>query len=770
MRIRTLGNILLGISFLMAFELPSVSASPFANSLCTEQQSSTIPNDELWSAARQGDLAKVKSLLDQGIDVNAATAYGSTALCFAADRGHVEVVKLLLDRGANPNPRDTFYKMSALDWAQANGHFPVITAIYAAGGSGADDALLQAVGSKNIRLLEALLAANCVKPETLALAKRLATLIGHERTLETLNPVSAPELELPNATAEQLQRFTGTFATETGTIKLTAAVSENLLTIDLGSGTPAKTLQIADSEFLANANRIVFETDGDEIKSIQLTLGGQNHTLRRRDFSEFATPAPAVTETPPTVEEKTELPPFQPSPLDAAISSVNWPSFRGTGARGVADGQNPPIQWDVESNTNVLWKTAVPGLGNSCPTIWGDRLFVTSAVSDQANREVKIGNYGSVDSVEDDSVYDFIIYCLNKHSGEIIWQQKAHTAKPAVKRHSKSSHANPTVATDGKHLIAFFGSEGLFCYDLDGQLLWKKELGFLDSGWFLDAGYQWGFGSSPIIYRDRVIVQCDIQKGSFIAAYSLANGNELWRTDRDEIPTWPSPTVHEFGDLPMVITHGTRAARGYDARDGQQLWSLGSHSEIVVPTPFVAHDLIFIASGYAPIQPIVALRPNARGDLKLADDEQTTTVDGDSKEVEPSAKPEAIAWNTMRGGPYMPTPIAYGDYLYVCSNQGVLTCYRATTGEQIYRERIKVGGTAAFTASPLAADGHLYFTAEDGRTAVVRAGEKFHLAGINACNNKVLSTPAISENTFYLRTIDEIFAFRSQAAVKKDNE
>lgn len=769
MRFRSLFNILMVSTGLLLPHLQINPATCAANSPMSGQQTQSPPSDELWSAARQGELDKVKTLLDQGVDVNSATAYGSTAICFAADRGHVEVVKLLLERGANPNPRDTFYNLTALDWAQANGHFPVITAIYAAGAPGADDALLQAVGSKNIRLLEALLAADCVKPETLAIAKKLAASIGHERTLEKLEPVSSPEVTLPTATAEQLQRLVGTFATETGTIKLTTAVDENLLTIDLGSGSPIKSLQIKESEFLANASRIVFAIEGDEVKSIQLTLNGQQHALRRRDFSEFDTPAPATTDPPTSAEVEGELPAFQPSPKDAAVSSVHWPSFRGTGARGIADGQNPPIQWDAEANTNVLWKTAIPGLGNSCPTIWGDRLFITSAVSDQANRDVKIGNYGSVDSVEDDSVYDFIVYCLNKHSGEILWQQKAHTAKPAVKRHSKSSHANPTVATDGKHLIAFFGSEGLFCYDLEGKLLWKKELGFLDSGWFLDAGYQWGFGSSPIIYRDRVIVQCDIQKGSFIAAYSLANGDELWRTERDEIPTWPSPTVHEFGDLPMVITHGTRAARGYDARDGQPLWSLSSHSEIVVPTPFVAHDLIFIASGYAPIQPIVALRPTARGDLKLPADEQPTAVDGDNKEAEPPTKPEAIAWNTMRGGPYMPTPIVYGDFLYVCSNQGVLTCYRATTGEQIYRERIKVGGTAAFTASPLAADGHLYFTAEDGRTAVVRAGEKFRLVGVNTCGNKVLSTPAISENTFYLRTIDEVFAFRTAEAADKND-
>jgi outer membrane protein assembly factor BamB len=321
-----------------------------------------------------------------------------------------------------------------------------------------------------------------------------------------------------------------------------------------------------------------------------------------------------------------------------------------------------------------------------------------------------------------------------------------------VKRHSKSSHANPSIATDGKHVVAFFGSEGLYCYDMEGNQKWKLDLGLLDSGWFFNAAYQWGFGSSPIIFEDKVIVQCDIQKDSFIAAFRLSDGTEVWRTKRDEIPTWPTPNVHRFGDMPMLITHGTRAARGYDARDGALLWSLKGHSEIVVPTPFVAHDLIFVASGYSPVQPIVAIKPTMRGEIDLPGvqkDDGTTTPEAN----------EQLAWSLNRGGPYMPTPIAYGDFLYCCSNTGILACYRATTGEEVYKERVKVGGAASFTASPIAADGHLYLTAEDGRVAVVRAGEKYKLVSVNPCGTNVLSTPAISAGTFFARTLTEIVAF-----------
>jgi outer membrane protein assembly factor BamB len=202
----------------------------------------------------------------------------------------------------------------------------------------------------------------------------------------------------------------------------------------------------------------------------------------------------------------------------------------------------------------------------------------------------------------------------------------------------------------------------------------------------------------------------------------------------------------------MIITHGTRAARGYDARDGVELWSIPDHSEIVAPSPFVAHDLIYICSGYAPIQPIVAIRPSARGVVQLPDRLS------DTGERTPPA-PEQIAWSSLKGGPYMPTPLVYGDNLYVCSNTGILTCYRATTGEEVYKERLKLGGAASFTASPIAADGHLYFSAEDGRVAVVKAGDEFELVSVNPSGEKVLSTPAISEGLFFLRTIDSLMAF-----------
>jgi outer membrane protein assembly factor BamB len=195
----------------------------------------------------------------------------------------------------------------------------------------------------------------------------------------------------------------------------------------------------------------------------------------------------------------------------------------------------------------------------------------------------------------------------------------------------------------------------------------------------------------------------------------------------------------------MLLTHATKAARGYDARTGEPLWSMGKHSEIVVPTPFVAHDLIFVASGYSPVQPIVAIRPTARGDISLPSGEKIS---------------EHIVWSTTRNGPYMPSPIVYGDYLYICSNSGVLTCYYAKTGEEVYRKRITApGGGLAFTASPLAADGHLYFPAEDGRVVIIKAGPEYEMVSSNQSGGSILATPAISDRILFVRTNNRLMAF-----------
>ncbi len=736
----------------------------------TEKTADSIHSEDaeqLWKAARTGDLETVKKLLDAGTPVDARTPYESTALCFACDRGHLEVVQLLLERGADPNVKDKFYKASPLTWAQSGSHYTIITELLKHDAAGADDLLFGAINGTGTELAKAAIDSGKVSATTLALVKRIAQVGEKTDLLQLFEEIQTEDLPVYAPMPEQLKVFAGQFQGNSGNMKVILAVEEDRLVLFPGTDNAVKLIPLTEPEFWASGARLVFTLADGKVTGLKYLVSGQEIELKPVE----ADPAVAETEKPaaeaeakPAAEmpedspeekpEPAEAVPFTPSPADLAVSSANWPGFRGTGSRGIADGQHPPLKWNAEENQNLLWQTPIPGLGFSCPTIWGDRLYVTSAVSADADTDVRIGLYGDVDSVEDDSEYEFVLYCLDKNSGEIIWQQTAHTAKPAVKRHSKSSHANPTVATNGEYLIAFFGSEGLYCYDMNGTLVWKKDLGFLDSGWFLDPGYQWGFGSSPIVFEDRVIVQCDIQKNSFVASFDIRTGDEVWRTVREEIPTWPTPIVHQFGDLPMLITHGTRAARGYDARDGQLLWSIPGHSEIVAPTPLVAHDLIFVCSGYSPIQPIISIRPTARG---------TIEIPGSTREDEtraPETDPQ-IAWSVLRGGPYMQTPLAYGDYLYVCSNSGILTCYEAATGTELYKKRLSGTGTMAFTASPVAADGHLYFTAEDGVVYVVRAGAEFIQESANPMGATTMATPAISENTFYGRTVKGLIAFRT---------
>lgn len=426
----------------------------------------------------------------------------------------------------------------------------------------------------------------------------------------------------------------------------------------------------------------------------------------------------------------------------------NWPQFRGPAAGGVIEGRETPIRWDAEKSVNIRWKVPIPGLAHSSPVVWGNKVFITTAVSVNPKEETRFGLYGDVAPVKEESKHTWKVYCLDKQTGKILWERTAYEGVPKVKRHPKATHASSTPAVDGQHLIALFGSEGLYCYDLNGKLLWKQDLGVLDAGWFYDADYQWEHASSPIIYKNFVILQADIQKDSFIAAYDLKTGKQVWKTLREEIPSWATPTIYEGKSRAELITNGTKAIRGYELATGKELWRLTPNSEITTPTPFVAHDLIYVTSGYAPIQPIYAIRPGATGDITLKEGEESN---------------QFIAWSKKRGGPYMPTPIVYGDLLYICSNQGVMTAYNAKTGERIYQQRLADRG-GAFTASMVASNGKIYLSSEDGEIFVVKSGPKHELLSVNPMGEVLMATPAISDGLLIVRGIKHLFAIAESSA------
>src|SRR5256884_533355 len=308
---------------------------------------------------------------------------------------------------------------------------------------------------------------------------------------------------------------------------------------------------------------------------------------------------------------------LQASVLLAAVvaNAGDWPQFRGPSGSGIGDGAKPPVRWDAVKGTNVGGKTEIPGFSVSSPVVWGERVFIATAISADAKQKIRVGLYGDTAPVTDNPHHEWKLLGLGKNTGKLVWEQTAHQGIPKPKRHPKSSEASPTPATDGKVVVAYFGSEGLFAYSAEGKLLWKKDLGLQNAGWFFDPDSEWGAASSPVIYKNTVILQCDRQKDSFIAAFDLKDGKEVWRTARAEIPAWGTPAIVQGKDRAEVVTNATKAIRGYDADTGKELWTLGPNSEITCTTPVSSHGLIFVTAGYPPVQPIYAIKVGSSGDL-----------------------------------------------------------------------------------------------------------------------------------------------------------
>lgn len=422
------------------------------------------------------------------------------------------------------------------------------------------------------------------------------------------------------------------------------------------------------------------------------------------------------------------------------VHAQNWPSFRGPDAAGVAESKTLPTNWNAETPANIRWKTRIPGLGHASPIVWGNRVFIATAVSgDSSAFQTQTRSNAPV---PERAPHSWRLFCLDKNNGRVVWEKTAHQGAPRVKRHLKASQANSTPATDGKYVVALFASEGLFCFDVEGKLLWKQDLGILDPGLHDDAAVQWGYASSPIIYKNSVIVQGDAHAQSFLAAFALKDGKRIWTVERDEMPSWSTPTIYQGKSRDELITNAPKHLRGYDPMTGKELWRFANDNLIVqVPTPFIAHEMFYFTGGWPGGRPIKVLHPNANGDISLREGQNANAF---------------VAWKSERGGPYVPTPIVYGDYLYSCTDKGVLTCFNAKTGEQIYQQRINEQ-SIGFSASPVAANGHLYFASEGGEVYVIKAGPQYELLAINPMNEAMMATPAISENLLIIRGRHHVF-------------
>ncbi|MCH8218100.1 MAG: PQQ-binding-like beta-propeller repeat protein [Planctomycetes bacterium] len=422
----------------------------------------------------------------------------------------------------------------------------------------------------------------------------------------------------------------------------------------------------------------------------------------------------------------------------------NWPAFRGLNASGVSHSVTP-VKWDLDDSTNVKWKLPIPGLAHSCPVVWGDRLFVTTATTREGNTDVKTGLYGDIGSIENEVSHEWLLYCVDKETGTVLWQKVAHIGTPKAKRHPKSSHANSTPVTDGKHVVAFYGSEGLYCYDMEGRLLWEKDFGVLNASYYRAPKAQWGFGSSPIIHEGTLLVQVDVLENSFLGAFNIADGMELWRTPRSDVPTWCSPSIYSVDGVTRIAINGYRHIGGYDFGTGKEIWSMREGGDIPVPTPVIGEKLMFFTSAHGKLRPIYAVRTSAQGDITLSDGEQSNA---------------SVAWSLRRSGAYMPTPILIGDYLYRLQGKGSFSCFDRKSGEQIYDHRLKAPG--AFIASPIASKNALYCCGEKGDVFVIKPGKAFEVLAVNSLKDNCLATPAISEGVIYFRTQHNLIAISEE--------
>ncbi len=438
------------------------------------------------------------------------------------------------------------------------------------------------------------------------------------------------------------------------------------------------------------------------------------------------------------------------SPISAS-SNDTWPQFRGTQASGLAADQEPPTSWNVETGDNVAWKIAIPGLSHSSPIVWshGDRttVYVTSAVSKQADASFKHGLYGEGTASDDRSQHRFVLVAVDAQSGEVQWETTLHRGVPLEKRHIKATYANQTPATNGEVIVAFFGSEGLYGVDMEGRILWKAEVGHLDVGAYDAPTYEWGSASSPIIYKDLAIVQCDTQGEDFVLAVDLKTGKQRWRTARDEQPSWGTPTAFPAtADHPAVlVANGSNFIVGYDPETGLERWRLGGSSNITTPTPIAAgDDLMVIASGRRPNKPIYVVKRGAKGDLTLPEGKTSS---------------ESVVWSSTGKGPYMPTPVVVGERLFVLQNQGILDAYTLSAGEEVYRQRLRHQG-GGFSGSPVVAGEMMYLPGEDGDVFVVQTAGEYREIAVNAIGERLMSTPAIANDTLFVKGERHLFAFR----------
>lgn len=428
-----------------------------------------------------------------------------------------------------------------------------------------------------------------------------------------------------------------------------------------------------------------------------------------------------------------------------AIAQTNWPQFRGADARGVATQTGLPDHWSATEN--VAWKTDIPGRGWSSPIVWGDQVFVTTVINTGKSEEPKKGLYFGGDRLKpSESLHQWKVLCLDLKTGEVRWERQVHEGKPETPIHLKSTYASETPVTDGERVYCCFGNLGIYCFDLNGQEVWKHQLKPQS------MRFGWGTAASPVLHGGRLYFVNDNDEDSYLLALDAKTGEQVWRTPRDEKSNWATPFVWRNDRRTEIVTPGSGMVRSYDL-DGTLLWSLKGMSSITIATPYEYQGLLYISSGYVldSKKPIYAIRPGATGDISLSEGKTSN---------------EFIAWSQPKAGPYNPSTLIFDDRLYVLYDMGLMRCFRADNGQEIFGQQRLPNGRA-FTSSPWASDGKVFCLNEDGVTFVLRASDEFQVLHKNSLaeDDMCMATPAIAGDRLLIRTSARLYCIRSGGAV-----
>jgi len=414
-------------------------------------------------------------------------------------------------------------------------------------------------------------------------------------------------------------------------------------------------------------------------------------------------------------------------------AQTNWPQWRGTGGSGISSETGVPSEWS--ESKNIAWKTAIPGRGHSSPIVWADRVFLTTSIEGpivpgaEAVRHYRRGEeYLHPDSVGANHSYTMKLLCLELKSGRVLWEKTVYEGTVHDNRHKKNTYASATPATDGRFIYLSFEAEGVYCYDFDGKKIWKISLGKIAKGGM-------GPGTSPVLYENLVILQCDQEygEGSFIAAVDKKTGKEVWRVSRDQRRSWATPLLIKTAQRTEMVTSGPNRIISYDPSTGRELWSAPGVVSNPIPSPVAGQGLVFVTAG-SDAKRAFAIRLGGSGDL---------------------AGTSNLVWSYDKGTAYVPSPILYNEYLYLVTDAGAITCIEAGTGKVIYQTRIPMA--ARFTASPVAFEGKLLFVSEDGDSFILKAGPTPEILNANALGEPVYASPAIVPGRILIRGQDNLY-------------